>query len=66
MGLGMRVPRERHDGLIDFAQAGVIAKHLQGKFSCITRMPRLAILLPLLGARKGRGYQLFARQEEGK
>ena len=62
----MRVPRERHDGVVDFGQAGVIAKHLQGKFSCITRMPRLAILLPLLGARKGRGYQLFARQEEGK
>jgi hypothetical protein len=62
----MRVLRGRHDGVIDFAQAGVIAKHLQGKFSCITRIPRVAILLPLLGERKGRGYQLFAQQEEGK
>jgi hypothetical protein len=29
-------------------------------------MPRLAILLPLLGKKKGRDYQLLARQEEGK
>lgn len=30
MGRGMRVLRERHDGVIDIAQAGVIAERLLG------------------------------------